>query len=156
MKRIMKLAATAFQLSWPNKLKKCACIVQFQNLNWINGACICTVAFIAGGLATSNSSAQSASATAQRDQSSMRLAISDAPLIGTAGGNAASSNAANSDSKRVIAEQSANLLKLATDLQQEVSHRNQLTISAAAIRNAGEIERLSKAMIDKRRQEANR
>ena len=50
---------------------------------------------------------------------------------------------ANTERKRQIAEDSAKLLKLATDLKIEVDKTNKDTLSLIVIRNADEIERLA-------------
>jgi hypothetical protein len=51
--------------------------------------------------------------------------------------------AANIERKRQIAEDSAHLLKLATDLKAEVDKTNKDTLSLIVIRKAEEIERLA-------------
>jgi hypothetical protein len=51
--------------------------------------------------------------------------------------------AANAERKKQIAEDSAKLLKLATDLKAEVDKTNKDTLSLAVIRKADEIERLA-------------
>jgi hypothetical protein len=51
--------------------------------------------------------------------------------------------AANTERKKQIAEDSAKLLKLATDLKAEVDKTNKETLSLAVIRKADEIERLA-------------
>jgi hypothetical protein len=51
--------------------------------------------------------------------------------------------AANAARKKLIAEDSANLLKLATDLKAEVDKTNKDTLSLSVIRKADEIEKLA-------------
>jgi hypothetical protein len=57
--------------------------------------------------------------------------------------------AANAERKKQIAEDSAKLLKLATDLKAEVEKTNKDTLSLTVIRKADEIERLAHAVKEK-------
>jgi len=57
--------------------------------------------------------------------------------------------AANSERKKQIAEDSAKLLKLATDLKSEVDKTNKDTLSLNVIRKADEIERLAHSVKEK-------
>jgi hypothetical protein len=51
--------------------------------------------------------------------------------------------ASNAEAKKQVADESARLLKLATDLNAEVSKTTQDTLSLAVIRKAAELERLA-------------
>jgi len=57
--------------------------------------------------------------------------------------------AANTERKKQIAEDSAKLLKLATDLKAEVDKTSKDTLSLAVIRKADEIERLAHSVKEK-------
>jgi hypothetical protein len=57
--------------------------------------------------------------------------------------------ASNEDGKKQIADESARLLKLATDLKTEVDKTTMDTLSLAVIRKAGELERLAHEVKDK-------
>jgi len=57
--------------------------------------------------------------------------------------------AANAERKKQIADDSAKLLKLATDLKAEVDKTNKETLSLAVIRKADEIERLAHSVKEK-------
>ncbi len=59
--------------------------------------------------------------------------------------------AANIERKKQIADDSARLLKLATDLKTEVDKTNKDTLSVSVIRKADEIERLAHAVREKMR-----
>lgn len=58
-------------------------------------------------------------------------------------------NAANEERKRQISDDSAKLLKLATDLKTEVDKTNKDTLSIGVIRKAEEIEKLARAVKEK-------
>ena len=58
-------------------------------------------------------------------------------------------NAANDERKLQIADDSAKLLKLATDLKAEVDKTNKDTLSVGVIRKADEIEKLAHAVKEK-------
>lgn len=58
-------------------------------------------------------------------------------------------NAANEERKRQISDDSAKLLKLATDLKAEVDKTNKDTLSMGVIRKADEIEKLAHAVKEK-------
>jgi hypothetical protein len=57
--------------------------------------------------------------------------------------------AANAERKKQIADDSAKLLKLATDLKAEVDKTNKDTLSLSVIRKADEIERLAHSVKEK-------
>jgi len=57
--------------------------------------------------------------------------------------------AANAERKKQIAEDSAKLLKLATDLKAEVDKTSKDTLSLNVIRKADEIERLAHSVKEK-------
>jgi len=57
--------------------------------------------------------------------------------------------AANLERKKQIAEDSAKLLKLATDLKTEIDKTNKDTLSLSVIRKAEEIERLAHIVKEK-------
>ena len=57
--------------------------------------------------------------------------------------------AAGNEKKRQIAEESATLLKLATDLKSEVDKTNKDTLSLNVIRKADEIEKLARSVKEK-------
>ncbi len=57
--------------------------------------------------------------------------------------------AANAERQRQIADDSAKLLKLATDLKAEVDKTNEDTLSLNVIRKAEEIERLAHGVKEK-------
>jgi hypothetical protein len=57
--------------------------------------------------------------------------------------------AANAERKKQIADDSANLLKLANDLKTEVDKTSKDTLSLSVIRKAEEIERLAHAVKEK-------
>jgi hypothetical protein len=57
--------------------------------------------------------------------------------------------AANAERKKQIADDSAKLLKLATDLKAEVDKTNKDTLSLNVIRKADEIERLARSVKEK-------
>jgi IS30 family transposase len=63
--------------------------------------------------------------------------------------NAKSYAAANAERKKQIAEDSAKLLKLATDLKAEVEKTDKDTLSLNVIRRAGEIEKLAHSVREK-------
>jgi hypothetical protein len=56
---------------------------------------------------------------------------------------------ANAERKKQIAQDTANLLKLATDLKAEVEKTNKDTLSLTVIRKADEIERLAHSVKEK-------
>jgi hypothetical protein len=57
--------------------------------------------------------------------------------------------AASAERKRMIADDSEQLLRLATDLKSEVDKTDKDTLSLAVIRKADEIEKLARAVKDK-------
>ena len=64
-------------------------------------------------------------------------------------GKKASFDAANGERKRQIADDSARLLKLATDLKSEVDKTSKDTLSLGVIRKAEEIEKLAHSVKEK-------
>jgi hypothetical protein len=68
---------------------------------------------------------------------------SGASAHSAAPGQAQNLEAGNAQRKKQIADESARLLALATDLKTEVDKTNKDTLSLAVIRKAGEIERLA-------------
>ena len=63
----------------------------------------------------------------------------------TTAGGSANLDAANAARKKQIADDSARLLQLATDLKTEVDKSDKDTLSIAVIRKAGEIEKLARS-----------
>jgi hypothetical protein len=53
-------------------------------------------------------------------------------------------DAANAERKKLVADESARLLKLATDLKAEVDKTTKYTLSLNVIRKADEIERMAR------------
>jgi hypothetical protein len=53
-------------------------------------------------------------------------------------------DAANAERKKLVADESARLLKLATDLKAEVDKTTKYTLSLDVIRKADEIERMAR------------
>jgi hypothetical protein len=65
--------------------------------------------------------------------------------ISTSQNGKPNSDAANAARKQQIADDSAKLLKLATDLKTEVDKSDKDTLSITVIRKAGEIEKLARS-----------
>jgi hypothetical protein len=64
-------------------------------------------------------------------------------------GKKQSSDAANAERKKLIADESALLLKLATDLKTEVDKTDKDTLSLSVIRKADVIEKLARDVKEK-------
>jgi hypothetical protein len=117
--------------------------------------CVCAVVFLAGPVVVSTQQSPPSQQGTQSQQSAAQQADGNAPTpdpgrasssITSPPAVAASQNRvqdSDAERKKRIADQSASLLKLATDLKAEVDKTTKDTLSITVVRKADEIEKLA-------------
>jgi hypothetical protein len=98
-----------------------------------------------------NAAQQTNGSTTSPDPGQGRASNTSLLAVPAAQGGAQAFDALNADRKKQIAEESAALLKLATELKTDVDKTTKDTLSLAVIRKADEIEKLAHSVKEKMR-----
>jgi hypothetical protein len=106
-------------------------------------------------LAAQQGQQTASNSTQSQDPGPSRPAAGATPLAVPAAQNTTRTfNAANAERRKQIADDSARLLALATDLKAEVDKSSKDTLSLPVVRKAEEIEKLAHAVKEKMKQTA--
>ena len=120
--------------------------------------CACAAMFLAGPVVVSTQQAPQSQQSTQSQQSAPQQAngnaptpdpgresssIASPPAVPASQNGVQDTEAVNAERKKQIADESASLLKLATDLKAEVEKTTKDTLSITVIRKADEIEKLA-------------
>jgi hypothetical protein len=120
--------------------------------------CVCAAVFLAGPVVVSTQQGPQSQQSIQSQQSAPQQAdgnaptpdpgrgsssIASPPTVPASQNGARDSKATDAERKKQIADESARLLKLATDLKAEVDKTTKDTLSITVVRKADEIEKLA-------------
>lgn len=109
-------------------------------------ACLGVIAFLCGAAGPGSQAPSSEPAPPPLPSQSASQPAAAPSLPGEERTENKSLDSANGDQKRQIAAESAQLLKLATELKTEVDKTDTGTLSIPVIRKAGEIEKLARSV----------